>query len=233
VIVLNPFSSTFRKGGAKNIQLFPPLKKVEPKYTTLSAFRKSGTKTSIKLFYNSYKNIIKFVYFGSTFFKGGYIYMNQFLFLFLILVVALGIPTILNIRYPMQLLEGFSSYTLSGANGAYPQAQTSVLVQDTYPPIGKNQLSNDTAANIWQDYPTFELGSYAQITNNLRYPDQPDDGTCTPAGMCNALYYKKNIGNNYVMPLPPVATDCGTRVGYFDTDVNLLPYRTKMANILY
>lgn len=159
--------------------------------------------------------------------------MNQFLFLILILVVALGIPFMLNTRNPMQLLEGYSNYTLAGANGAYPEAQTSVLVQNTYPAIGKNQLSNDTAANIWQDYPTFEVGSYDQITNNIRYPDQPDDGTCTPASMCNALYYKKKIGNNYVMPLPPVAVGCGTRVGYFDTNVNLLPYRTDNANILY
>jgi hypothetical protein len=65
------------------------------------------------------------------------------------------------------------------------------------------------------------------------YPNQPDEGTCMPAGMCNALYYKKTIGNNYVMPLPPVATDCGTRIGYFDTNKNLLAYRTDMANILY
>jgi len=159
--------------------------------------------------------------------------MNQFLFLILILVVALGIPFMLNTRNPMQLLEGYSNYTLAGANGAYPEAQTSVLVQNTYPAIGKNQLSNDTAANIWQDYPTFEVGSYDQITNNIRYPDQPDNGTCTPANMCNALYYKKDIGNNYVMPLPPVELGCGTRVGYFDTNQNLLPYRTDMANILY
>jgi hypothetical protein len=159
--------------------------------------------------------------------------MNQYLFLFLILVIALGIPILLNIRNPMQLLEGFSNYTLDRAKGAYPEAQTSILVQDTYPAIGKNQLSNDTAANIWQDYPTFEVGSYAQITNNLRYPDQPDDGTCMPAGMCNALYYKKNIGSNYVMPLPPVPLNCGRRVGYFDTGVNLLEYKADTANILY
>jgi hypothetical protein len=164
--------------------------------------------------------------------------MNKFLFLFLILVVAVGIPIMLNVRNPIQLFEGYSNYTLEGDNdtytgGAYPAAQTSILVQDTYPAIGKNELSNDTAENIWQDYPTFDVGSYAQITNNIRYPDQPDDGTCTPAGMCNALYYKKYIGNNYVMPLPPVATNCGTRVGYFDTKVNMLPYRTELSNILY
>jgi hypothetical protein len=159
--------------------------------------------------------------------------MNKFIFLFLILVVAIGIPIMLNIRNPMQFLEGFSNYTLAGANGAYPEAQTSVLVQDTYPPIGKNQISNDTAADIWQDYPVFEVGSYNQITNNIRYPDQPDNGRCTPASMCNAVYYTKNIGTNYVMPLPPVAMGCGTRVGYFNTNLNMLSYKSDLSNILY
>jgi len=159
--------------------------------------------------------------------------MNQFLFLFIILVVALGIPVVLNIQNPLELLEGFSNYTLEGSSGQYPVAQTSVLVQDTYPAIGKNQLSNNTAADIWREYPVFEVGSYKQMTNNIRYPDQPDDGTCMPASMCGALYRTKNIGSNIVTPLPSVAIDCGTRVGYFDTDVNLLPYRTDMANILY
>jgi gliding motility-associated-like protein len=83
--------------------------------------------------------------------------MNQILFLFLILVVSLGIPIILNTRNPLEMLEGFSNYTLAGANGQYPSAQTSVLVQDTYPAIGKNQLSNNTAADIWREYPVFDL----------------------------------------------------------------------------
>ena len=159
--------------------------------------------------------------------------MNQVLFLFLILVVALGIPVILNTRNPMQLLEGYSNYQISQAGGEYPKAQTSVLVQDTYPAIGKNELSNNTAADIWREYPVFKLSSYDQITNNIRYPENPDEGTCEPASMCGALYYDKVIGNNYVTQLPPVGTECGTRVGYFATDENLLPYRTDMANILY
>jgi len=167
------------------------------------------------------------------FFKGEYIYMNSFLFLFLILVVALSIPLILNVNNPLELLEGYSNYTLAGAQGDFPNAQTKVLVQDTYPPIGKNQVSNDTAADIWKDYPVFELGSYAQITNNIRYPRNPDEGTCMPASMCGALYHDKYLGSNYVEPLPPVNPDGGNRVGYFDTDINLQPFRTNTANILY
>jgi len=129
--------------------------------------------------------------------------------------------------------EGYSNYILADASGKYPKAQTEVLVQDTYPAIGKNQLSNNGAQNIWRFYPSFPVGSYEQITNHIRYPNNPDEGTCMPASMCGAIYHDKHVGNNYVTQLPPINPDCGTRVGYYTTNVNLLPYRTDMANILY
>ena len=154
--------------------------------------------------------------------------MNRLLIYFSILVLAIGLTLFINIKN-----EGFSNFTLEGASGLFPSSQTTVLVQDTYPAIGKNQVSNKSANTIWQEYPVFELGSYAQVTNNIRYPDNPDNGRCTPATFCNALYENKNIGSNQVTQLPPLNPECGTRVGYFDTGVNLLPYRTNMANILY
>ena len=159
--------------------------------------------------------------------------MNQILFLVLILVLAIGIPLFFKMR---NSLEGYSNYTLDQAYGNIPKSESRVLVQDTYPTIGKNQISNNTSSDIWQNYPTFKLGSYDQITNNIRYPDNPDEGTCMPASMCGALYNDKKIGSNYVKPLAPLNPECGTRVGYFDTNVQLvdsLPYRTSMQNILY
>ena len=133
--------------------------------------------------------------------------------------------------------EGFSNYSLEqSTQNKYPESQTNVLVQNTYPPIGKNQLSNNTSNDIWQDYPVFPLGSYKQITNNIRYPDNPDEGTCMPASMCGALYHNKHIGSNVISPLPPVQKSCGTRVGYFNTDYRIitsLPYKSDLANILY
>ena len=156
--------------------------------------------------------------------------MNQTVFLFLILVLAIGLPLFLKLN---NSIEGYSNYSLAGAMGNFPNAQTEVLVQDTYPPIGKNEISNDTASDIWWHYPTFKVGSYDQITNNIRYPDNPDVGTCTPASMCGALYHDKKIGSNYIEQLPPVKPDTGTRIGYFTTDENLLPFRTDLPNILY
>lgn len=159
--------------------------------------------------------------------------MNKIVFLLLLIILALGLPLIFNFS---NIFEGYSNYSLDQSSGSFPNAQTKVLVQDTYPPIGKNQISNNTANDIWMDYPVFQLGSYDQKTNNIRYPDSPDEGTCMPASMCGALYYDKKTGNNTVEPLPPVNPDCGTRVGYFTTDeqvITSLPYRTDMQNILY
>jgi hypothetical protein len=158
--------------------------------------------------------------------------MKQILFLFLIVVLALGIPIFFKISESLKNMEGYSNYTLDGAMGDFPAAQTNILV-NTYPSIGKNQISDNTSQDIWWHYPIFELGSYKQITNNIRYPNNPDEGTCMPASMCGALYHDKKLKSNYIKPLPQINPECGTRIGYFDTNTNLLPFRTNMQNILY
>ena len=156
--------------------------------------------------------------------------MNKFIFLALIIVLALGIPMFFNISAS---LEGYKNYSLGDVTGDYPAAQSSVLLQDTYPAIGKNELSNQSANTMWQRYPIYELGSYDQITNNIRYPNNPDDARCTPANFCYAVYKDKNIGSNEAKVLPPLDPNAGTRVGYFDTDESLMTFRTNMQNILY
>jgi hypothetical protein len=152
--------------------------------------------------------------------------MNKFIFLATIIILALGIPLFFNMSVS---LEGYSNLK----SGDYPEAQTSVLLQDTYPAIGKNELSNESAENMWQRYPIFQLGSYEQTTNNIRYPNNPDDARCTPANFCYAVYKDKDIGSNIVKPLPSLDPNAGTRVGYFDTNENLMTFRTNMQNILY
>ena len=89
--------------------------------------------------------------------------MNQIVFLLLLIILAIGLPFVLKTS---NSYEGYSNYFLNQAMSNVPQSQTQVLVQDIYPPIGKNQISNNTSSDIWWHYPTFKLGSYAQITNN-------------------------------------------------------------------
>ena len=155
--------------------------------------------------------------------------MNDKILLILILILSVGLPLFFNIREYMKTQEGFSNLTLESSIGEIA-ASEEVLLQDTYPITGRNGISNDGANDIWWHYPIFEVGSYKQITNNVRYPHNPDEGTCMPASMCGALYRNKKIGSNIVTPLPPVNPMCGTRVGYFSTNKNLLPFK---SNILY
>ena len=65
------------------------------------------------------------------------------------------------------------------------------------------------------------MGSYAQITNNLRYRNNPDDGQCRRSEFCGALYKDNQLMSNISKPLGPVPDTPGTRVGYFRTDENL------------
>ena len=145
--------------------------------------------------------------------------MNNILFLIIVLLLALGLPLFFNIGSLVK--ENFSNYTLEGASGSYPSSENYGLVQDFYPRIQRNGVSNDSASKIWWHYPTFEVGSYEQITNNMKYPNNPDEGTCMPANFCGTFYKEKQLKTNYVHVLPPVNDDGNTRVGYFTTDVNL------------
>jgi hypothetical protein len=54
-----------------------------------------------------------------------------------------------------------------------------------------------------------------------------------PANFCGALYKDRHLKSNVIEQLPPVNPEFGTRVGYFTTDVNMLPFRNNESNILY
>ena len=145
--------------------------------------------------------------------------MNKILFLFTILILAVGLPLLFNATTFVK--ENFSNYTLDGASGHYPSSENNGLLQDIYPMIKRKGVSNDSASKIWWHYPIFEVGSYDQITNNIRYPNNPDEGTCMPANLCGTFYKEKQLKSNYVHTLPPVDENGNTRVGYYTTDVNL------------
>jgi hypothetical protein len=152
--------------------------------------------------------------------------MKDIVYLSIVLLLSIAIPILLQ---KTKMLENFSNFALDYAT----VNENELLVGDIYPTIDKNEISNDNASDIWWHYPVLKLGSYEQITNNLKYSDNPDVGSCTPASMCGALYKDKHLGSNYIKQLPEINPSCGTRVGYFSTDKNLLPFKNSMQNILY
>ena len=117
--------------------------------------------------------------------------------------------------------------------GLYPKSQDKVILDD-YQQIGSNEKSNNNYSDIWTDYPVLPLASFKQITNNLRYHESPDEGTCVRADFCGALYKNKKVPSNVVNPLPPAEEGSGARVGYFRSEPNELYFSIPTnQNILY
>ena len=155
--------------------------------------------------------------------------MNKLLLLFLILIIGISLPFVYN--KITSIKENYDNYTLDLAQGDFPKAVDSRMLT-FYPSTGRLGISNEESQKMWWHYPIFKVGSYDQITNNLRYFNNPDVGNCMPGSMCGALYKEKQEASNYIKPLPPVSECPGARINYYRTDDNLLPYRNK-ANILY
>ena len=133
----------------------------------------------------------------------------------LVAVVLFLILLIIWLHHEGRPKEGYRGANYSTANDP--------LLTGSYPVMENPHASNNTYSKIWWKYPEFSVGSFKQITNNVRYNYNPDDGICIPAEMCGALYHnKKKTTSNVIGPLGPVPSSPGIRVGYYRTQHNLL-----------
>jgi len=150
--------------------------------------------------------------------------------IFLIVIIALT----LYLAPFIKDIEGFSGLYDLNTPGNFPKSVDQAILDD-YPKIGKNETSNNNYSQIWWHYPVFTLGSYKQVTNNIRYHYNPDEGTCVRADFCGAIYdNKKETKSNIITPIPPAEEGPGARVGYFRTEPNELYYSIPTnENILY
>ena len=137
-------------------------------------------------------------------------FIKSSIFLLFILIIGLYLA-------PMQeMLEGFKgnkrykSDVLS-VPGDFPRSVDKPILED-YPLIGGNQVSTKNTSDIWQDYPVFGVGSFDQITNNIRYNRNPDDGKCSRAEFCGALYRDAKHKTNEIVALPAAEEGSGARV---------------------
>ena len=154
-------------------------------------------------------------------------FIGSIIFLIGILAVSLYLAPFI------KKLEGFSGLYDLSTPGTFPKSVDQAILDD-FPLIGKNETSNNNYSNIWSNYPVLPLASFEQITNNLRYHENPDEGTCVRADFCGALYKNKKVPSNVVNPLPPAEEGCGARVGYFRTEPNELYFSIPTnENILY
>jgi hypothetical protein len=160
--------------------------------------------------------------------------MKKNILSFIIVFVVILSIVFFNIYSKNQQHEGYSNYNLGSASGNYPISESTVLLEKSYPRIRRiPELSNDTSSKVWWHYPTFEVGSYDQITNNIRYSNNPDIARCSPMDVCGALYKEYQKKSNYSKVLPPVNSSCGVRVNYYTTPFNLLDFKSGNDNILY
>jgi len=78
------------------------------------------------------------------------------------------------------------------------------LLADSYKFSGRNTINHNNYNSNWWKKPIFKVGSYSQITNNLRYRKNPDDGTCITPDFCGPLYKDAKVKSNIAKVLPPV-----------------------------
>ena len=107
---------------------------------------------------------------------------------------------------------------LGGETTTNKQVESDVLLQDTFPLTGNTGVSDKQSADVWWKYPIFKVGSYAQVTNNIKYPRNPDTGRCMRIEMCDALYENRDNKSNVIVPYPPVESSLNPRVGYFNVN---------------
>lgn len=134
--------------------------------------------------------------------------MKNILTIFMLLL-AVALPLFFNMFQSFRLMEGYSNFQAAATSSSY---DADLLVKDTFP---VKNVSSSHPSSVWWKYPIFKVGSYAQITNNLRYFRNPDIGSCTPSEFCDSMYDDIKNKSNYISPLPPVDDSAGTRVGYF------------------
>lgn len=59
-------------------------------------------------------------------------------------------------------------------------------------PMKMGHVSEMSGGDIWYKYPQTKIASFAQITNNIKYPNNVENGTCQTAEFCDTLYRKRD-----------------------------------------
>ena len=135
-----------------------------------------------------------------------------FIFLIIVLIMIIFLPLALIPPSSCQCRESFDN-----------RGNTETHLLDSFPINKRKVVDRDNYSHNWIYYPIFSLGSYEQITNNLKYYRNPDDGECAPAELCGDFYHNRHLKPdiNIIKPLPPVPDDPGIRIGYYRTKEDL------------
>lgn len=109
--------------------------------------------------------------------------------------------------------NGYTEGFMNNVNyGIYPVSEDTTLVSDEYPEKKPQQLSKNSYEQNYSLQPKTLMSSYDQVTNNFKSWSSPDNGYCSPADFCNAMYDKKSVSTTSV----PMPNDTDIRVNYYN-----------------
>jgi hypothetical protein len=100
------------------------------------------------------------------------------------LIVAFITVGIFYLAFGNSKKEGYSNLN----PGDYPTSMDKPILYNHYTVNPHKQVSALNASDIYKDYPTFPATSTKN--NNVRYWGSPDNGTCSRAEFCGAMYDK-------------------------------------------
>ena len=156
-------------------------------------------------------------------------YCNEYLALFLLVVAVVVAGPFIDAIHDFgsvvgddakkQAKEGFSGDRVP--SGEYPREVEEPLLYPAYPKMTTGYgivLRENNSENNSKLYPVAaNLANYDQATNNVREWVTPDNGSCSPAGMCGALYAPKTPAE-YIVPEPLPMDSPARRVGFYGSE---------------
>jgi len=121
---------------------------------------------------------------------------------------------------PNNLSEGYENlFTLTPGNAE----GDNYLLKGQFP-ISKNPVSTKQYSKEWQLYPVFSIPSFKQMTNNLRYFNNPSIAHESPEDFLDTFYGSKSAKSNIISygDVNPILTYHEPRVGYWNTKVDVM-----------
>lgn len=104
--------------------------------------------------------------------------------------------------------------------GEYPHVEETNLLNCSYPSTGRSSLSTQGSAELSKEQSRTPMSSFEQITNNKKYWNTPDNGTCSPADFCGVLYGSRSWSTPHFSP-PSIGDFDGRRIGMFSSPNSL------------
>lgn len=91
-------------------------------------------------------------------------------------------------------------------------------------PISDNPVSSQQYSKEWHLYPVFSIPNFKQMTNNLRYFNNPNISHESPEDFLDTFYGSKSAKSNIVSygDVNPIITSNKPRVGYWNTNVDVM-----------